>query len=201
MAAIMLDDRQILNKKYPFLVNYPFPDFKLEIGEVANGPIRATDDEPKASKYDSPIIRFLFESDSKISINIHENDLNWICQRAEHVTELDTIAKKIELGLVSNNILLKRNAVEDSDLWIKLLSDEKTMLAYSTFTEALTGLIGKRSLVDATRLINNINKLAAKKGLVRLGKDEYSVILTYYQFRLVYTKLILGLVIAAKISL
>jgi hypothetical protein len=65
----------------------------------------------------------------------------------------------------------------------------------------LTALVGERSILDATRLINNINKLANKRGVVKLTPDEYQVIMTYYEFRLVYTKLILGLVIAAKISL
>lgn len=205
MAALMLDDRRIINKKYPFLAYFPFEDFTLEVGDLPSAPtsgiLTDSESDSKASKYDSQIVRFVYESGTKFSISIHENDLNWVYGRAQTVQELDTIAKKVELGLSTVDILTKRDSVEDADAWIKLLSDDKTMLAYSTFTAALTNLIGTRSLAETTKLINNINKLANKKGLVTIGKEDYAIIMTYYQFRLVYTKLILGLVIAAKISL
>lgn len=204
MAALLLDDRKILNKKYPVLANFPFHEFRLEIGELptAPKPMPAPEmEEPKPSKYDSPVIKFTMERVAKFSINIHERDLIWIFERADTVSQLDVTAQLINEALDSTDILLRRDATEAADDWIKRLSDNKTMLTYSTFTEVLSALIGEKSLLDATRLINNINKLANKRGLVKLSKDEYQVIMTYYEFRLVYTKLILGLVIAAKISI
>jgi hypothetical protein len=204
MAALILDDRRILNKKYPALANFPFNDFDLEIGElpIITKPTQVQlPEDTKPSKYDSPIIRFTLDKVTKFSINIHEKDLLWILDRAETISQLDTISQVVNEGMESENILKKRDSVEIADNWIKMLSDGKTMLTYSTFTEVLSALIGEQTISDTTHLINNINNLANKRGLVKLSQAEYKVVMTYYQFRLIYTKLILGLVIAAKISL
>lgn len=204
MANLTLDDRRILNKKYPALQNFPFNDFEIEIGEMPSVPgvsALAEGEQTKQSKYDSPIVKFTLSHVAKFTINIHEKDLLWVFEQADNVSDLDTLSHRINDSMESTDILVRRDAVEVCDEWIRKLSDGKTMLTYSTFTEVLTALIGEKSISDSTRLINNINKLANKRGLVRLNQDEYQVVMTYYQFRLVYTKLILGLVIASKISL
>lgn len=206
MAALLMQDRVILNKKYPFLANFPFSEFSLAVGELPHGPkgVPMSDEDgpdPKLAKYASPIIRFVYEKDTRFSINIHENDLIWVQDRAETVIELDVISQILNQGLVATDILTKRDCTEVADDWIKKLSDSKTMLAYSTFSEVLSALIGDRQIKDTVQLINSINKLANKKGLVKLSKDEYAIVDAYYNFRLIYTKLILGIVIASKISL
>lgn len=206
MAALLIQDRTILNKKYPFLTNFPFSEFFLEVGEMPVSPNGAHIDEldttePKFTKYASPIIKFIYEKDSKFSINIHEKDLIWIHERATTIQELDLISQILKAGLESNNLLEKRDATEIADDWIRKMSDNKTMLAYSTFNDVFVALIAERQIKDTVQLINNINKLANKKGLVKLDKTEYEIIDAYYNFRLIYTRLILGIVIAAKISI
>jgi hypothetical protein len=206
MAALLMQDRTILNKKYPFLANFPFLEFSLEVGEMPASPKGVNVDEfdmaePKLAKYSSPIIKFIYEKDSRFSINIHEKDLIWVQDRAAEVTELDLISQILKAGLASDNLLEKRDATEIADDWIKKISDNKTMLAYSTFSDVLAALIGDRQIKDTVQLINSINKLANKKGLVKLDKNEYGIIDAYYNFRLIYTRLILGIVIAVKISL
>lgn len=205
MAAVLMQDRAILNKKYPFLANFPFSEFSLEVGEMPAAPVRMQPEEDmvdsKMSRYSSPIIKFIYEKDSRFSINIHEKDLLWIETRAEQVTELDIVSQILTAGLESTNLLEKRDATEIADDWIKKISDNKTMLAYSTFSDVLSALIGDRQIKDTVQLINSINKLANKKGLVKLNRNEYGIIEAYYNFRLIYTRLILGIVIASKISL
>lgn len=204
MAAVLMQDRAILNKKYPFLANFPFSEFSLEVGELRMQGMPQEEPEmaePKMAKYSSPIIKFVYEKDSRFSINIHEKDLLWIEQRSAQVVELDIVSQILTAGLNSNNLLEKRDATEIADDWIKKISDSKTMLAYSTFSDVLSALIGDRQIKDTVQLINSINKLANKKGLVKLNRDEYAIIEAYYNFRLIYTRLILGIVIASKISL
>jgi len=206
MAALLMQDRVILNKKYPFLVNFPFSEFSLEVGEIPYGlkGVSISDEDgydPKLAKYSSPIIRFVYEKDSRFSINIHETDLVWVHRRAETVIELDVISQILNQGLVTTDLLTKRDCTEIADDWIKKLADSKTMLAYSTFSDVLAVLIGDKQIKDTVQLINSINRLSDKKGLVKLSKDEYAIIDAYYNFRLIYTKLILGVVIASKISL
>jgi len=206
MATMLMQDRAILNKKYPFLENFPFSEFTLEIGELPAPPQSAPISEEitidrRTTKYRSPIIRFVFSRAARFSINIHEKDLLWIASRANSITELDLVTQIINEGLESTDILKRRDSSEVADNWIKGLADNKMMLAYSTFNDVLSSLIGDRKLQDTAALINNLNKLTNRKGLVKLTAEEYGIIMTYFHFRLVYTKLILGLVIASKISL
>ena len=206
MAAVLMQDRAILNKKYPFLANFPFSEFSLEVGDLPIVPVgRVVEEEEvadsKLARYSSPIIKFIYHKDSRFSINIHEKDLIWIHTRSDQVKELDIVSQILTAGLESTNLLEKRDATEIADDWIKKISDNKTMLAYSTFSEVLSALIGDRQIKDTVQLINSINQLANKKGLVKLSRDEYSIIDAYYNFRLIYTRLILGIVIASKISL
>jgi hypothetical protein len=61
--------------------------------------------------------------------------------------------------------------------------------------------LGGKPLDEAVSVINSVNKLYTKKGVVKISKENLNVIFTYFHFRLVYAKLILGIVIASKISL
>jgi hypothetical protein len=89
----------------------------------------------------------------------------------------------------------------EADEWMTLVSDRKSSLSQETFNEVLAGLVGNRSVNQTVTLINNLNKLYTKTGLVKLSKAECDVIFTFLHFRLIYAKLILGIVIASKISI
>ena len=165
------------------------PSFLFEEDEVAL--IRPID--PK-------LIKFSYTREkSNIAIVIFEQELYWISEVASKIKDLDRILKTINRGLKSKDILAKRDAVEAAEDWCGLIQDNRTSLSYSTMGEILASLIRDKN--QMIRVLNHLGHLNLKKGLVSLSKEEYSIILTYYHFQLIYTKLILGLVIASKISI
>jgi hypothetical protein len=89
----------------------------------------------------------------------------------------------------------------EADLWLNDIKDRSASLSKETFNEVIQSLLGGKPLAEAVSVITAVNKLYTKKGVLKISKENLDVIFTYFHFRLVYTKLILGIVIASKISL
>jgi hypothetical protein len=202
MTASSKRRTRIVENKYPFLKNFPFKEFEIEVGGMASPIVRHHEDdeffEPEA---DPSVIRFsVGEKDKgRISIVIFEKELAWLSTIAEEVKNLDGIRKVLDRGIKSKDLIVKRNAVESAEDWSQALKDNRARLSYSTMGEALSSMIKNQN--QFVQIISKLATLSLKRGLVNLSKEEYEIILTYYHFQLVYTKLILGLVIASKISI
>jgi hypothetical protein len=136
----------------------------------------------------------------KASIQIVNKELLWLIESAESIKKLDRIAKRIDRGLKTKDLLVKRDVSLEVDEWLKLIGDQRSQLSHETFNEVLSSLVGSRPVGQVVTLINNLNKIYSGKGLVRMTKSDCDVIFTYLHFRLIYAKLILGIVIASKIS-
>ncbi len=207
MVKEITKDQYLINQAYPFLANFPFGDqFTMEI---SNTPVLAAmfDDEfesissSKSGK--SPTIIDFIHTKSKVKskVSIFREDLLWIDQVSSSVKKLDKISKQIDRGIKSNDLLVKRNISLETDEWLLNVSDPKNSLSREIFNGVLTDLIANKPLYRVTEIVNTVNKLYLKKGLVKLSKDDADIIFTFIHFRLIYAKLILGIVISSKISI
>lgn len=197
------NDRSVINRAYPFLSNFPFDkDFDMQI---STSPVAAVmfDEDFETSRSSSPyVINFKhISSPIKASISIVKDELIWLGETADSIKKLDRIAKRIDRGLKTKDLLVKRDMSLEADEWMSLVADRKSSLSQETFNEVLSSLVGNRSVNQTVTLINNLNKLYTKTGLVKLSKAECDVIFTFLHFRLIYAKLILGIIIASKISI
>ena len=207
MVKEITKDQYLINQAYPFLANFPFGDqFTMEISDT---PVLATmfDDEfestgsSKSGKSPSVIDFIHTKSKVKSKISIFREDLLWIDQVSASVKKLDKISKQIDRGIKSNDLLVKRNISLETDEWLLNVSDPKNSLSREIFNGVLTDLISNKPLYRVTEIVNTVNKLYSKKGLVKLSKDDADIIFTFIHFRLIYAKLILGIVISSKISI
>jgi hypothetical protein len=189
-----------VQRKYPFLENFPFADFKVEAGNDSSPTTVDTEDYPNQPVVDPNLVKFVYEKGlSAMTVFIFEQELNWINSISNRIQDLDTISRNIDSALEAEDLLSKRNGVNFAERWCQQLQDNRSRLSYSTSGEILTGLV--ESHVQLVTVINKIVKLANGKGLVGLSRKEYQIILTYYQFQLIYAKALLGVVISSKISL
>lgn len=132
---------------------------------------------------------------------MYADELEWISEVADSIKSLDKIAKRIDKGLKTKDIFLKRDIVMEADLWLNGIKDRASSLSKETFNEVIQSLLGGKPLSEAVSVINSVNKMYTKKGVVKISKENLNIIFTYFHFKLVYAKLILGIVIASKISL
>jgi hypothetical protein len=202
MTASSQRRTKLLENRYPFLKNFPFDEFEIEVGDLNSSKVRHQSDDDFFEDEPGPnVLRFsLGEKDKgRISIVIFEKELSWIAMVADDIKNLDGIRKVLDRGIRSKDLIVKRNAVEAAETWSQAIQDNNARLSYSTMGEVLASMIkGQHQFVQ---VISKLAALSLKKGLVNLNKEEYEIILTYYHFQLIYTKLILGLVIASKISI
>ena len=200
MTSSLSQQNQTVTRKYPFLKNFPFPEFSIEIAEAPRASFIFEDEDDYASKLDPKLIKFVYSiENNNIAIVIYETELMWISEMAKSIQNLDKISKTLSKAIKSTDILAKRDAIDLAEAWCSQLEDNRTKLSYSTMSDILMSLIkNKQQLVS---VVNKIAGLSLKKGLISMDRDEYQIILTYYHFQLIYTKLILGLVIASKISI
>ncbi len=192
---------QLLTGKYPFLKNFPFKEFSIEVGEMRSPGIMAADFDFDGDGQNPTLIRFSVEDKvrGKFAIVVFETELDWIANLSHKISDLDGIRKTLDKSLRSRNLIVKRDAVEAAEMWCKDLEDNQSRLSYSTVGESLMQMIGDRG--QLTQVISKIVALSKKKGLVNLTQEEHDIIMAHYHFQLLYTKLILGLVIASKISI
>lgn len=188
---------------YPFLRNFPFEDFHVEAEELKKA--QGDDGEyvsAPASVTNPFIINFVYTREKqKTAISVFDRELDWLKTRSETITELDDVVKIINDGLGSSDITKKRDAVLVIEHWLKKIADDRATLNYSTFNDILMRLIGVTQLKETVQLINNINKLSSGANVIKMDKKQYDIIMTYYDFQMIYCKLVLGIIIAAKISL
>ena len=197
MIATLNKQEYLVKKRYPFLENFPFGEFTIEMGDPTFVP--PTDEESDGQLIDSQLIKFTYSAgQSNIAVVIFDKELTWIHDIAEKIEDLDEITKQINAGLETMDLLPKRDATLFADEWLSKLQDGHTRLSYSTSGEILASLV--RNHQQMVVIINKLVKLATGKGLLSLSNEEYAIVLTYYHFQLVYAKLMLGLVISAKIS-
>ena len=197
MISSISKQAYVVKRKYPFLENFSFKEFQVEAGDV----FKPMDDSDYMNQpIDPKLLKFVYETGpSSMTIMIFEQELNWLNEIAEKITDLDHATKVIDEAIASTDLLVKRDGVNFAEEWSSKIQDNRTRLSYSTSGEILAGLV--RNQTQFTTVINKLVKLALGKGLVGLDREEYQIILTYYQFQLIYTKLILGIVIASKISI
>lgn len=196
-------ERTKINRAFPFMKNFPFGDeFAME---VASPPVMAMmfDEDFSTFKKSNPnLINFThIGSPSTMVISMYSDELEWIGNVADSIRSLDKIAKRLDKGLKTRDIFLKRDIAMEAEAWLHQIKDRSASLSKETFNEVIQSLLGGKPLAEAVSVINSVNKMYTKKGVISVSKENLNIIFTYFHFKLVYAKLILGIVIASKISL
>lgn len=203
MVKDFTKDRVLANRAFPFLANFPFNE-DFEICMESAPMLAVTFDEEFDSAIRRPVKTINFKSKNsplKATISMTYEELSWLSNISDGIKKLDKISKRIDRGLKSKDILTKRDISREADLWLTQVSDNASSLSQETFNEVLRSLIGNKSIKQTVKFITDLNKLYTGKGLIRLTKSDLDIMFTYLHFRLIYAKLILGIIIASKISI
>lgn len=178
----------------PFLENFPFDEFSISLAElppptgvISNNPIK--------------IINFECLNGINSTINIFEKELWFLNSISDKITQLNDIKVSIDNGLAAPTILAKRDAILACEKWTTSFDETGQMkFSHETFLSVLAAMIDNHHTENPKPLVDSINKLHQKTGIVRLDRQSEKTILCYYQFQLIYFKMVLGIIIASKIS-
>lgn len=199
-----IKDRVQINRDYPFMKNFPFDD-KFEMKMVtSNGPDVFMNGgfELMVMGQQAPEIHFNYkDSPIKATITISENELLWISEASKSVKKMDKISKKLDRALKSKDLLVKRDACLEADDWMSSITDGRNMLSKQILNDALTKIAGPIEVADAISLATLLTQLFNKTGFIHMTRREGDIINTFLQFKLIYAKLMLGIVISSKITM
>jgi hypothetical protein len=203
MVREFTKERELVNRSFRFMKNFPFnDDFEITLHSQPMMAVMFDEEFDSEIRRPGKIVHFKYkDSPLRATIAITPVELAWLEKTADSIKKLDQISKKINRGLKTKDVLVKKAMSVEADEWLSQLADGNSTLSKETFNEVLKSLLGNRSVKQTVQFINTLNRLYSGKGLVRMTRDDLDVAFTYFHFRLIYAKLMLGIVIASKISI
>ena len=145
------------------------------------------------------IINFYYiEDESNVSISIPRYDIEWIAQESSRVKKLDALRKTLDDALIDSNMITKVKAIKLSRKFTKSINCDN-----------ITGLDFNELLIEFTRLHETVLSSKIKLGLQKLSEAslkstefserQFKAVESFLNFQIHYAKILLGIIIAAKI--
>jgi hypothetical protein len=191
-----------LYKIFPFLDSFPFEDYAISLEKDTFNP-QALGIDPmivnNVSGLEMPdVINFFYvESDSKIMISFYTNDISYLKEKSVEIKSLDSIRKNIDTGLQSLSIIDKIDSIKKSTKFIKLLNSG--LIASVSFNEVFLDMLKIDNIELSNKTIISLQNMSSTVKEENFTDAELQVIRTFYNFRLHYVKILLGVIISAKI--
>jgi hypothetical protein len=187
----------------PFMAEFPFGDYDIlmvERGEdfiqLGVSPILVKEfgDTGKIQNLNF----YYIEEGSDISISLYKGDIEWIAEEAIHVKKVDALRKMLDDALSSDDLILKTKAIKNGRKFSKLLNcDTVTGIDFNE-------LVSDFLIIYDTNLNSKIKLGLQKLSEATLKSTEFSerqfkAVRAFLNFQIHYIKILLGIVIAAKI--
>jgi hypothetical protein len=187
----------------PFMTEFPFGDYSIRMMERGEDFIKLgvspilVKEFGETGRIQSLNFHYI-EDGSDISISLYSGDVEWIAEEAIHIKKIDTLRKTLDTALSSEDTILKIKAIKTGRKFLKLLN-----CATVTGIE-FNGLVSDFLIIYETALNSRL-----KLGLQRLSEatlkstefseKQFKVVQAFLNFQIHYIKILLGIVIAAKI--
>lgn len=203
MSEDSLDKTSELYSALPFMEAFPFGEYEVALEVEGSGPEDLGVDPILIKNLGSfgteQIINFKYEDEAgPIIISINQEDVLYLAEISRKIKKMTPIKVSIDLGLNSDSLEEKVDEIKRSRTFIKNLESE--ILLEPRFEGVLADIME----------VNEVNLTSAqilaiqKRSLAKLKKTPFSekqhkVAKIFLDFQLHYAKILLGIVIAAKI--
>ena len=187
----------------PFMAEFPFGEYDILMVERGEDFIKLGVSPILVKEFgDTGKIQSLnfyyIEEGSDISISLYRGDVEWIAEEAINVKKVDALCKVLDTSLSSEDLILKTKAIKAGRKFSKLLNCD--VVTGIDFNELLSEFL---SIYD-THLNSKIKLSLQKLSEAALKSTEFSerqfkAVKAFLNFQIHYIKILLGIVIAAKI--
>lgn len=192
-----------LYETLPFMESFPFEEYEIEVETEGNDPAELGVAPILLNVLgtfgqDEKIIFNYFEKGTAIQISFHLEDVAAIADSSSKIKKLNIFNEILNTAVISDSIEKKIEIIKESKKLIKLLDCEN--LLYAPFTEVLKDMLELYQVSLTSLQLLGVQKLQSKKlEEDNLSSNQKEAILSYFNFQLHYARIILGVVIAAKI--
>lgn len=198
----LLTDRKyrMVVSKIPFMLDFPYPEFEIQYN---------SSEEHQVDNF-SPVVQNLTQNDVisfrcingiLATINVFEKEIWRLYDSREGFVTTNEISRILVKSLEDTSLVIKRNAIQSCERWFSGGTEQTIRVGSTRFSDILEAFTRELTIDQIVSITKAINKLHTKKGIIQLEEIEEKMIRNYYQFQLIYFKLILGIIIAAKISM
>ena len=195
-----LDKTSELYDILPFMEAFPFTEYKitLETDEIDSGIAPMLLNVLGTFGTSTHLNFYYTENDSAVQISFDQDDVFDIEDISYRIKILNSIREYLDTSIQSDVIKDKFAAIKKSKKFIDLLESDN--LSYSPFIEVLQDMCEIHDITFSTPQLLGIQKLSfAQIHEPQLTPKQRETLKSFLNFKLHYVKIILGIVIAAKI--
>lgn len=199
MQEAQLDKQQMQAvTRVPFLAEFPYPEYTFHYQLMQT--INIGTAQPVGDPYD--VIMFSHQDDSNTMVNVMEKELWHLYDLRNSVLNLNDISRTVEDAYAQGSIVTMSKACKKAEKWFQEIKGKNFTVGASTFSDILKGYAGKTNKIEMiTNLAWLTERLYKGKGILYVKPEERVVLLKYYKFQLIYYRMLIGIIIAAKISI
>jgi hypothetical protein len=187
----------------PFMIEFPFNEYAIRFIEKGDDFIQMGISPMLVNEFgDNGTIEsinfYYLEKGSEISIAISRDDLEWIAEQSNKVKTLDSIRQSLDIGLDTQDLIEKVKSIKSGRKFTKSIDCESTALI--DFNELLSEFIYLYDTSLTSKIKLGLQKLSeATLKSTEFSERQYNAVSAFLNFQIHYTKILLGIVIAAKI--
>lgn len=197
------DKTSELYETLPFMESFPFEEYEITLEAEGKDTAELGISQILLNvlgtfgKEERLVFSYL-EKDSAVQISFYLDDVGKAADSSSKVKKLNSVKDELDEAIASTSLDLKIEAIKKSKKFIKLLDSEN--LLYAPFTEVLQDMLDLYQVTLTSSQILGVQRLQIKKlDEDRLILRQKDAICAFFNFQLHYAKILLGIVIAAKI--
>lgn len=197
------DNTSELLKVLPFMSAFPFTDYKISMAESGDDLISLGVSQILINAFGETgkinVISFEYiDGESNISISIYHDDVDWIADEAKQVKKMDALRKTLDDALMSEDLVEKAKAIKQGRKFSKLINCDN--VSGLDFNDVLLDFLKINETVLHSRIKLALQKLSvATINSTQFSERQYRAVSAFLNFQIHYVKILLGIVIAAKI--
>lgn len=188
-------------KIFPFLSQFPFKEYDIFYStDEGDSNLDQEVIDNSSSNLLSEFINFTYLDANyiQITVSFYYQDIALIRDRSENVKKLDKIRESLDEGLKSKDLLQKIDSIKKGQSLVNKV--DKNLLAGPMFDKILDEFISLSKLKLDKDTIKKLKSRNKEIGELKLSPEAKKVINNFYDMHLNHIKIILGIIIAAKLD-
>lgn len=189
-------------EEFPFLQSFPFHEYSISLDQSEYDPNLDGIDPvvlKESGKMGAPdFLIFKYASNvNMVALSFYTYDVSFILDRSDKIKKLDHIREELDRGIESDSILEKIKSIKLGHSFIKKIGTGLSV--GKSFDGLLNDFIDSSGFKISSSNLKRIKIFSSTLKEDEFRKEIRNIILTFYNIHLNHTKIILGMVIAAKI--
>jgi hypothetical protein len=198
-----IDKTSDLFSALPFMTAFPFDDYSITLEEKGRdymqlGISPLLIDAIGDTGTTESVSFYYYDEESKVAISISRDDIEWISEEAERIKKMDSIRLTLEEAISGEDLVKKSKAIKLGKKFTKNLGcDHMLMLDFGDILNEFLSIYDTVLTYKVKLGLQKLSEATLKANVY--SEKQFSAISSFLNFQLHYCRIILGVVIAAKI--